>query len=72
MQLVSGTLITRRVLKEVKLVVVLRIEPFSSLNNLGNNFRAVRVKMFLLHLLSHPLSDVFLNGRVIEDRRAIL
>ena len=61
-QPVSGTLITRRVLEKVKLMVVLRIEPFSSLNNLGGDLRAVRVEVFLLHLLGHPLSDVFLTG----------
>jgi len=69
---VSGTLVARRVLKEIKLMVVLRIEPFSSLNDLGGDLRAVGVEVVLLHLLSHPLGDVFLSGRVVEDGRAIL
>lgn len=68
----SGTLIARGVLEEVKLVIVLRIKPFSSLDNLGSDPRAVGVKVFLLHLLSHSLGDIFLNGRVVEDGRAIL
>ena len=68
MQLVSGTLIARRVLEEIKLMVVLRVEPFSSLNNLGGGLRAVGVEVFLLH----PLGDVFLSGRVVENCRAIL
>jgi len=71
-QLVSGTLIARRVLEEVELMVVLRVEPFSSLDNLGGDFRAVGVKVFLLHLLCNPLGDVVLSGRVVENRRAIL
>ena len=72
MQLVSGTLVARRILEEVKLMVVLRVEPFSGLDNLGGNLRAMGVEVFLLYLLCHPLGDVFLSGRVVEDRRAIL
>ena len=68
----SGTLIARWVLEEVKLMVVLRVKPFSSLDNLGGDLRAVGVEVFLLHLLGHPLGDVFLSGRVVEDRRTIL
>lgn len=68
----SGTLIARRVLEEVKLVVVLRIEPFSALSDLCGDLRAVGVKVFLLYLLSHPLRNIFLGGGVIEDGRAIL
>jgi len=68
---VSGTLVARRVLEEVKLMVVLRIKPFASLNDLSGDLRAVGVEMFLLHLLGHPLGDVFLTGRVVEDGRAI-
>jgi len=71
-QPVSGTLVARRLLEEVKLMVVFRIKPFSSLNDLGGDLRAVRVEVFLLYLLSHPLSDVFLSRRVVEDGRAIL
>jgi len=69
---VGGTLITRRVLEEVKLVVVLRIEPFSGLDNLGSNLRPVGVEVFLLHLFSYPLGDIFLRGGVVEDGRAVL
>jgi hypothetical protein len=71
-QPVSGTLIARRVLEEVKLMVVLRIKPFSSLDDLGSYIRAVGVEVFLLHLLSYPLGGVPLSGRVVEDGRAIL
>ena len=53
-------------------MVVFRIEPFSSLNDLGGDLCAVGVEVFLLHLLSHPLGGVFLSGRVVEDGRAIL
>jgi len=53
-------------------MVVLRVEPFSSLNDLGGDLRAMGVEVFLLHLLSHPLGDIFLSGRVVEDGRAIL
>ena len=52
-------------------MVVLRIKPFASLNDLSGDLRAVGVEMFLLHLLGHPLGDVFLTGRVVEDGRAI-
>ena len=72
MQPVSGTLIARRVLEEVKLMVVLRVEPFSSLDNLGGDLCAVEVEVFLSHLPGHPLGDVFLSRRVVEDGRAIL
>ena len=71
MQLVSGTLIARRVLEEIKLMAV-RVEPFSSPNKPGGDLRAVGVKVFLLHLLCNPLGDVFLSGRVVENCRAIL
>jgi len=64
---VSGTLIALRVLEEVKLMVVLCVEPFSSLDNLGSDLRAMGIEVFLLHLLCHPLGDVFLSGRVVED-----
>lgn len=71
-QPVSRTLIALGVLEEVELMVVLRVEPFASLDNLGGDLRAVGVEVFVLHLLCHPLGDVFLSGRVVEDRRAIL
>ena len=58
----SRTLVTRRVLEKVELVVVLRIVPLSSLDDLGGDLRPVGIEMFLLHLLSHPLGDVFLGG----------
>ena len=68
----SGTLIARRVLEEIKLVVVLRVEPFSSLNDFSGDLCPMGVEVFLLHLFSHLLSDVFLGGRVVEDSRAVL
>ena len=72
MQFVSGALIARRVLEEVKLMVVLRIEPFSGLNDLRDDLRPMGVKMLLLHLPGHPLGDVFLGRSVVEDSRAVL
>ena len=71
-QVVSGTLIARRVVEEIKLMVVLRIEPFSGLSDLSGDLRPVGVEMFLLHFLGHPLGNVFLGGRIVEDGRAIL
>jgi len=71
-QPVSGTLIARGVLEEVKLMVVFGIEPPSSLDDLGGDLRAMRVEVFLLHFLSHSLGDILLSGRVVEDRRAVL
>jgi len=69
---VSGTLITRRIIEEVELVVVLRIEPFSSLDDLSSDLRPVGVKVFLLHLLGHPLGYVFLRGRIVENGGTVL
>jgi len=69
---VSGTLIARRVVEKEELMVVLRIVPFSSLDYLGGDLRPVGVEVFLLYLLSYPLGDVFLGGRVVEDGRAVL
>jgi len=69
---VSGTLVTRRVVEEIKLMVVLRIEPFSSLGDLSGDLRPVGVEMFLLHFLGHPQRNVFLRGGIVEDGRAIL
>jgi len=68
----GSTLVARRVLEEVKLVIVLRIEPFASFDDPGDDLRPVGVKVFLLYLFSHSLSDVFLGGRVVEDGRAVL
>src|ERR1700753_1894622 len=72
MQPVRRTRITRRVLDEVQLVVVLRISPFPSLNDLSNDLCIVGVKVFLLHLLGHLLGSILLGGGVIEDGRTIL
>jgi hypothetical protein len=69
---VSGTLIARWILEEVKLVVVLRIEPYSGLGNLSGDFRPMGIKVFLLHLFCYPPSDFFLGGGVVEDGRAVL
>ena len=61
------TLVPCWVLEEIELVVVLRVEPFSGLDDLGGDLRPVRVEVFLLHLLSHPLGNVFLGRRIVED-----
>lgn len=53
-------------------MVVLRIEPYSGLNDLSGDLRPVGVEMFLLYFLGHFLGNVFLGGRVVEDGRAIL
>ena len=53
-------------------MVVLGIDPSSGLNDLGGDLRAVGIKVFLLYLLGHPLCDIFLSGRVMEDGRPIL
>ena len=67
----GGALITRRVVEEIQLMVVLCIEPFSGLSDLSGDLRPVGVEMFLLHLFGHPLGNVFLGGRVVEDGGAI-
>ena len=63
------TLITRWILVQVELVVVLRIDPFPGLINPsdeylsgGADLRPVRVEMFLLYLLCYPLGDILLSG----------
>ena len=66
-QPVSRTLITHWVVEKEKLMVVLRIEPLPRLGNLGGDLRAFGVEVFLLHLLSHVLGNVFLSGRVVEN-----
>ena len=53
-------------------MIVLRIEPFSSLRDLSGDLRPVGIEVFLLYLLGHFLGNVFLGGRVVEDGRAIL
>jgi len=65
-------LVTRWVLEEVKLMVFLGVDPLSSFNELSNNLCPVRVEVFLLHFLGHPLGDIFLVGGVVKDGRAIL
>lgn len=55
-------MITRRVLEEIKLVVLFRVDPFSSFGDLGNNLCPVRVEMFLLHLVGYLLGGIFLGG----------
>lgn len=72
MKSVSGTLVTRWVLEEVKLMIFLGVDPLSSFNDLSNNLRPVRVKVFLLHFLGHSLGNIFLVGGVVKDGRAIL
>lgn len=72
MKLVSGTLIARWVLEEVKLMVLLGVDPLSSFNDLSNNLCPVRVEVFLLHFLGHPLCNIFLGGGVVKDGRTIL
>jgi len=69
---VSGALITHRILEQVELMIVLRIEPFPGLDDLSGDLRPLGVKVFLLHLLSHSLGDVFLRRRVVKDGGAIL
>ena len=68
----GGTLIPRRVVEKVELVVVLRIEPLPSLGDLSDDLRPAGVEVFLLHLLCYPLGDLLLGRRVVEDGRAIL
>jgi len=53
-------------------MVVFRIEPFPGLNDLSGDFCPVGVEVFLLYLLGHPLGDVLLGWRVVEDGGAIL
>ena len=53
-------------------MVVLRIEPRPSPNDLGGDLRAVGGEVFLLYFLSYPLSSIFLGRGVVEDGRTIL
>jgi len=53
-------------------MIVLHVEPFSSLDNLGGDLCVMGVEVFLLHLVCHPLGDVFLRGRAVEDLQAML
>ena len=71
-QLVCGTLITCWVIEQVTLVVTLGINPCSSPDDFGNDLGPMGVEVFLLHLLCHPLGNIFLSRRVVEDGGAIL
>jgi len=53
-------------------MIIFRVIPVPSLDDLSGNLRPMGVEVFPLHLFSHPLGDVSLRWRVVEDGRAVL
>lgn len=72
MKPVGVTVITRRVLEEIELVVFPCVGPRPSFRYLSNDLPPVRVEVFLLYFLGYPLGNIFLSGRVVKDGRAVL
>ncbi len=66
-----GALIARRILLQVKLMILLRIPPWSCLRNLGNDLLALGRELLRLYLLCYSPGDVRLFRRVGKDGRPI-
>jgi hypothetical protein len=67
MQLVSRALVPIRVLEQIELVIVLRVVPWPSLDDLCHDLLSLGRKMLCLDRLCDLLGDAFLFGAVRED-----
>ena len=65
------TLISIGILKEIKLVVVFCIIPWTRLNNLSNNLLALWIKVLLLDLRCHLFRDGLLLWRMEPNDRTV-
>ena len=72
MQPMRRTLISIRVLEQVKLMILLGIIPFTSIHDLSDDLLPGTIEMLLLHLCRDRDRFLFLGGGVGEDGRAVL
>lgn len=71
MKPVSGTLISRRVLEKIKLMIIFGIPPLRCRIDLGNDLLSLGSEVFCLNFGGHSPGSGFLLWRMEKDRRTI-
>jgi len=71
-QPMSRALVPGRILEQIQLMILFRVVPCTSWDNLGSDLLAYRIEMLFLYFFSNAFCNRLLLRGMCEDRRAVL